>query len=151
MRKPFPELTHLQLRLRAYDGPATVVPDSFVDGSAPRLRYLNWDGIPYPGLPKLLISCTDPVALQRFKLQSFNFGMFLIPATFHPTRDNGHSPLRVDRPRNVWHGFQSPRSRPIRESRGQHPAPLIRAILSVILTCGLKVPASMWFQCTSTS
>jgi hypothetical protein len=60
--KPFPELIHLQLR--AYDEPAPVVPDSFIDGSAPRLRYLNWDGIPYPGLPKLLLSATDLVTLQ---------------------------------------------------------------------------------------
>ena len=50
MRKPFPELTRLQLR--AYDEPSPVVPGRSSGGS-PRLRYLRWDGI-VPGIPKLL-------------------------------------------------------------------------------------------------
>ena len=46
MQKPFPELTYLCFfSTRA----ATVVPDSFLGGSAPRLEYLNLSGIPFPG------------------------------------------------------------------------------------------------------
>jgi hypothetical protein len=62
MQEPFLELTHLQLR--AYDEPVPVVPDSFLGGFAPRLRYLNWDGIPFPGLPKLLLSAIHLVTLH---------------------------------------------------------------------------------------
>jgi hypothetical protein len=42
--------------------------DSFAAGSAPRLRYLNWDGIPHPGLPKLLLSTTNLVTLQLWNI-----------------------------------------------------------------------------------
>jgi hypothetical protein len=55
MQGPFPELTDLELwRGRGASGP--VIPDSFLGGSAPRLRYLSIRRIPFPGLPKLLLS-----------------------------------------------------------------------------------------------
>jgi hypothetical protein len=106
MRKPFPELTHLQLR--ANDEPAPVVPDSFIDGSAPRLRYLNWDGIPYPGLPKLLLSATDLVTLQLWNIPHSGY---VSPETI-ATRLSALTSLET-----FWLGFQSPRSRPTRENR----------------------------------
>ena len=34
------------------------IPDSFWGGSAPRLRHFELSGIPFPGLPKLLLSAT---------------------------------------------------------------------------------------------
>ena len=62
MQKPFPELTDLDFH---WDDKiqATVVPDSFLGGSAPRLEYLSLRGIPFPGLPKLLLSATHLVTL----------------------------------------------------------------------------------------
>ena len=59
MQVPFPELTHLELR-NYYETERVLLPlsDSFVGGSAPRLRFLWLDRIPYPGLPKLLLSAT---------------------------------------------------------------------------------------------
>jgi len=53
---PFPELTKLQL----FSGGETppVAPDSFLGGSAPHLRIFELDSIPFPGLPKLLLSAT---------------------------------------------------------------------------------------------
>ena len=56
MHVPFPELTALQLRLISDGETLPVIPDSFLDGSAPRLNSFNLDGIPFPGLPKLLLS-----------------------------------------------------------------------------------------------
>jgi hypothetical protein len=57
MQVPFPELTDLQL---LSDGEALpVIPDSFLDGSAQRLRLFMLVGIPFPGLPKLLLSATN--------------------------------------------------------------------------------------------
>jgi hypothetical protein len=41
-----------------------VIPDSFLGGSAPRLRILSLSGIPFPGLPKLLLSANHLVSLS---------------------------------------------------------------------------------------
>jgi hypothetical protein len=56
MQVPFPELTDLQLFSDGETLP--VIPDSFLDGSAPRLRHFILDGIPFPELPKLQLSAT---------------------------------------------------------------------------------------------
>ena len=62
MQKPFPEMTNLQLHTSHKSAP--VVPDSFLGGSAPRLRHLDLERIPFPGLPKLLLSAIDLVTLR---------------------------------------------------------------------------------------
>ena len=54
MQVPFPELTYLQLMLSRETAP--VIPDSFLGGSAPRLQTFSSVGVPFPGLPKLLLS-----------------------------------------------------------------------------------------------
>ncbi|KAI0288893.1 hypothetical protein BC826DRAFT_1107413 [Russula brevipes] len=40
-----------------------VLPDSFLGGSAPRLRTVQLDGVPFPAMPKLLSSAGDLVDL----------------------------------------------------------------------------------------
>jgi hypothetical protein len=66
MQVPFPELTDLQLH--SYDETVPVIPDSFLDGSAQRLRSFYLVGIPFPGLPKLLLSATNLVSLRLFRI-----------------------------------------------------------------------------------
>jgi hypothetical protein len=62
MQMSFPELTDLRLFL--YDDETSpVIPDSFLDGSAPRLRIFIVDGILFPGLPKLHLSAPHLVCL----------------------------------------------------------------------------------------
>jgi hypothetical protein len=61
MQVPFPELTDLWLWSDRET--MSAIPDSFLDGSAPRLRSFDFDGIPFPGLPKLLLSATHLVEL----------------------------------------------------------------------------------------
>ena len=61
MQVPFPELRGLELSSKREAMP--VIPDSFLDGFAPRLRYFSLDGIPFPGLPKLHLSATHLVHL----------------------------------------------------------------------------------------
>jgi len=56
MQVPFPELTYLELISDGETPP--VVPDSFLGGSAPRLQFFQLSGIPFPVLPKLLLSAT---------------------------------------------------------------------------------------------
>ena len=66
MQVPFPELT--DLHLSSFDENTPVIPDSFLGGSAPRLRHFNLDGIPFPGLPKLLLSATQLETLHLDKI-----------------------------------------------------------------------------------
>ena len=63
MQVPFPELAVLYLRGLISFEPVPVLPDSFLGGSAPRLRYLALTSIPFPGLPRLLLSATHLVCL----------------------------------------------------------------------------------------
>ena len=73
MQKPFPVLT--SLKLSPTDQVAPVDPDLFLGGSAPRLRTLLLSDVPFPGLPKLLLS-SDQLFISTFLLP--------IPATFLP-------------------------------------------------------------------
>jgi hypothetical protein len=66
MEVPFPELTNLHLT--SYVETAPVIPDSFLNGSAPRLRHFELFWIPFPGLPKLLLSATHLVDLHLYRI-----------------------------------------------------------------------------------
>jgi hypothetical protein len=61
---PFPAL--IELRLTAFDdfGDPPTLPDSFLGGSAPRLRSLDLWGIPFPVTGKLLLTTRDLVILS---------------------------------------------------------------------------------------
>ena len=63
MQVPFPELTALRLG-RGDSSSVPILPDSFLGGSVPRLRYLGLTSIPFPGIPKLLLSATHLVQLR---------------------------------------------------------------------------------------
>ena len=65
MQVPFPELTMLRL-WSDYETP--VIPDSFLDGSAPSLRFFSLEGISFPGLPKFLFSANHLVELRLFRI-----------------------------------------------------------------------------------
>jgi hypothetical protein len=65
MQEPFPELTDLAINvIDFFYESMTALPDSFLDGSAPRLQRLQLCGVPFPGLPKLLPSATHLVDLD---------------------------------------------------------------------------------------
>ena len=69
MQVPFPEL--IELELEQYGSsylPVPVLPDSFLGGSAPRLRSLDFFSIPFPGIRKLLLSATHLVRLNLYKI-----------------------------------------------------------------------------------
>ena len=88
MQVPLPELT--RPGLWSYESPDTI-PDSFLGGSARRLRSFELDGIPFPGLRNLLLSTNH---LAHLSLSN-------IPDSGGILSD-GCSPLRVDRPRNTY-------------------------------------------------
>jgi F-box-like len=116
MQVPFPELT--DLRLSSHDETPSVtvthnktppaLPDSFLDGSAPRLRNFSLHGIPFPGLPILVLSATHLVSL--------NFSD--IPHSGYISPEEMISPLSVLSSLEVLSlEFRSPQSRPDWESR----------------------------------
>ena len=65
IQEPFPELTVLIL---ISHGTQSVLSDLFLGGSAPRLRKLCLESIPFPGLPKLLLSATHLVYLALYSI-----------------------------------------------------------------------------------
>ena len=66
MQVPFPELTRLVLYPE--DRMEPDLPDSFLGGSAPFLQSLWLERIPFPGLPKLLLSATHLVTLRLWNI-----------------------------------------------------------------------------------
>ena len=124
MQVPFPALTHLRLR---YDRePEPVIPDTFLGGSsqsAPRLQYLRMEGIPFPGIPNLLLSVTHLVDLY---LHQIPHSGYISPEAMA----NCLSVLiNLD---TLSLGFLSPQSRPNMES--QHPPPITWHILPGLTT-----------------
>jgi hypothetical protein len=116
---PFPGLTHLWLW--SSDGMEPVIPDSFLGGSAPRLRYLGLKSIPFPALPKLLSSATDLVNLYLFYIPHSGY----ISPSAMVTCLSALARLEV-----LVLEFQSPRSRPGRVRRLLPP--LTRTILPAL-------------------
>ena len=65
MQVPFPELTDLRLSSQSsHGGTPPVIPNSFLSGSSPRLQNFKLWGIPFPGLPNLLLTATHLVHLR---------------------------------------------------------------------------------------
>src|SRR5260221_2390194 len=66
MQDLFPMLTHLCVQ--PYSPIKQVISDSFLGGSAPCLQELLLDGVPFPALPKLLLSATKLVRLTLWNI-----------------------------------------------------------------------------------
>jgi len=109
--EPFPELTSLMLISSRQN--VLVLPDSFLGGSAPRLRSLDLYGIPYPSIGNLLSSTTTLVRLSLYRIPRSGY---IAPETIVPCLS------MLPRLESLHLGFRHPRSRAQRESR--HPPPL---------------------------
>jgi hypothetical protein len=118
MQFPFPVLTDLSLE--SSDGMAPVISDSFLGGSAPRLRYVNLDGIPFPTLPNLLLSATD---LVRLELWCIPHSGYISPEAMATCLSTLTRLERFDLT------FRSPQSRPDRDQASQPPPTLAYIIL----------------------
>ncbi len=111
MQVPFPELTRLHFGSK--DETVPVVPDSFLGGSAPRLRSLTLDGILFSGLSRLLLSATDLVDLSLSNIPHSGYISPRAMATCLST---------LTRLKSLTLNFQSPQSRPDPGSRCARPA-----------------------------
>ena len=119
MQQPFPALTRLQLLSR--DEIAPVIPASFLGGSVPRLQTLTMSWIPFPELPKLLLSATHLVHLD---LRRIPYSGYFSPEVMA----NCLSVLtRLER---LVIKFESPRCRP--DSRSRRPPRPTRDLLPVL-------------------
>ena len=118
MQQPFPEMEYLQLYSRSE---TEVVPASFLGGSAPQLQELRLASIPFPGLPKLLLSATHLAKLHLIYIP--HSGYFLPEAIVTSLSAlTGLETLKI--------GFESPQSRPDRRRR---PPPLTRTLLPALI------------------
>jgi hypothetical protein len=132
MSHPFPELTHLRLESDDERETPPVVPDSFLGGSAtaPRLRFLWLERIPFPGLPNLLLSAADLVDLRLWE----------IPHSGYISPDAMVTCLSaLTRLENLDLEFESSLSRPDPESR--HLPSSTRSVLPAL--------TRFWFRGTS--
>jgi hypothetical protein len=125
IRQPFPALTRLQLELQ--DETAPVDPSSFLGGSAQGLHSLTLVSVPFPGLPKLLLSAAHLVHLQLWR----------IPHSGYISPEAMVAGLSVlTRLESLFIGFESPRCRPDRRTR-RPPTPT-RTVLPVL--------TELWFK-----
>ena len=121
MQEQFPALIHLSLHCADHSDVA--LPDGFLGVSAPRLQSLVLNSIPFPALPKLLLSATDLVHLILCNIPHsgyFSPETIVTRLAVMPNLDY----LAIS--------FQSPLSRPHRENR--RPPPPIHTVLPA-LTC----------------
>ena len=125
MNEPFPMLTSLKLFSSGQNVP--VLPNSFLGGSAPRLRLLDLKGIPFPSIAKLLSSTTN---LVRLSLWDIPHSGYIAPETIIPCLS------MLPRLESLTLGFKYPRSHAHRASR--HPPPLTHLILLNLTFFGFR-------------
>ena len=119
IKEPFPALRDLEL-CSTKSGKAPVFPDSFLGGSAPCLRSLHLDGIPFLALPKLLLSTTELVDLGLFNIPRFGYISPEAMAT---------SLASLTRLQNLSLGFQFPGSH---DTTNRLPPLLTRIVLPTL-------------------
>jgi hypothetical protein len=119
MQQPFLALTRLDIGLQNLGGQEkSVIPESFLGGSAPRRQYLKLEEIPFPRLPKLLSSATGLVTLRLVEIPHSGF---ILPEAMVRCLST------LTRLESLSLEFKSPLSRPVRKTR--HPHPPTRSIL----------------------
>ncbi|KAH9971524.1 hypothetical protein BGW80DRAFT_443445 [Lactifluus volemus] len=121
MQEPFPAMDFLFLQIEGTVSALPIVPNTFFGGSAPRLRSLTLDGIPFPTLPQLLLSSNDLVdlALDRIPQNGYISPEAMATCISASTRLT-----------NLSIGFISPTSRP--DPAIRHPPPLTRVVLPAL-------------------
>ena len=119
MHKPFPILTDLWLEPN--NETVSVDPDLFLGGSAPCLQYLQLASIPFPGLPKLLLSATHLIDLRLFNISHSGYISPKAMVSCFPV---------LARLETLILEFESPESFPDREHR--RPPPPTRTLLPAL-------------------
>jgi len=100
--QPFVALKHLRLTLPSDERTALVLPETFLGGSAPRLRSFYLEGISFPSLPTFFVS-SDLVYLSLQRIPTSGYISPEAMAAYLAPLSNLETLLI---------GFSSPRSRP---------------------------------------
>ena len=128
MLHPFPALTNLDLWEWLDEGAeAIVIPDLFLGGSAPLLQSLRLTRVAFPALPKLLLSANHLVELDLHHIPHVGY---ISPEVMVASLSS------MAQLRHFGLVFDSPLSRPFRESR--RPPPIIRTALPALTHIILK-------------
>lgn len=122
MQGPFPVLRCLSLGCDANLNDALVVTDAFLAGSASHLRLLGLGGVPFPTLPRLLLTARDLVHLNLWGITSAGYVSPEAMATYLAT---------LKRLRSLDIIFRSKTSFPDRTS--QISPPPTRSVLPALL------------------
>ena len=134
MQEPVPELIFLDLKSNNEHESLSIPPDSFLGGFAPSLQSLNFQYVPYPGLPKLLLSTAN---LTELSLSIIPPSGYISPEAMA----TGFSALT--RLESLTLDFKSSRPRPDRQSR--RPPPPTRSVLPALTRFKFK-GASMYLD-----
>ena len=127
MAVQFPALIDLELSLARESHPVQVLSNAFLGGSAPRLQHLRLDSIPFPTLPKFLLTAIGLVDLFLWDIpHSGYFSPEAIVAGLAVLTKLESLTIR----------FKSPLSRPDRERR-RPPLPK-RVALSALTNFGFQ-------------
>ncbi|KAI0291088.1 hypothetical protein BC826DRAFT_1152291 [Russula brevipes] len=118
MQTPFPELACLRIFCH---GSILVLPDSFLGGSAPRLRTLRLSGVRYPGVRNLLLSASDLVDLDLWNVPYFD-SEYISPESMVSSLSS------LNRLETFHLGFQSNQYPP----RSPSPPPQTRVVLPAL-------------------
>jgi hypothetical protein len=121
MQEQFPSLIHLALGCEAYSSDAPALADGFLGGSTPHLQHLGLYSIPFPALPKFLLSATDLVQLSLMRIP--HSGYISPEAIVTGLAAAAHL-------KSLIIEFRSPLSRPDRNRR--RPPPPIRTVLPAL-------------------
>ena len=128
MQVPFPKLNVLYLSLGGLKlSYVPVLPESFLGGSAPRLRFFSLNAIPFPALPKLLFSATHLVNLWLLNIPHSGYISPEAMAACLSMLTNLKA-FRLE--------FESPQSCPGQETR--FPPPVTRSVLPALVYFSFK-------------
>ena len=129
MQKTFMSLEYLWLGVLDYTAP--ILPDSFLDGSVPHLRYLGLDHIRFrfPVLRNLLSSATNLVTLCLIDIPH---SAYISPEAMVTCL------LTLIRLEVLHIEFESPRSRPLRVGRHPPPPPSVLPALTELKFVGVS-------------
>ena len=116
----FPALTSLTITSMDKAVPAALFPETFLGGSAPRLRSCFLMGIPFPGIQKLLMSTNQLVELT---LRDVPRPGYISPEAM------GTCLSAMPHLKTFWLGFRSRKSIPDQLNHWQRPPPLTPAVL----------------------
>jgi hypothetical protein len=118
--------------LGSADESVPVLPDTFLGGYAPHLKWFNLKGIPFPSLPQFILSATHIVDLILLDIPHSGYILPDAMATCLGTLPNLQT---------LSFGFRSPLSRPLQVGL----PPLSRAVLPALTILYLK-GASEYFE-----